>query len=366
MQVNCMTFNKAAIESDRRTKAQFNELNSIRKFHNIDQKNILGVYGNAMDEVTFQKNSAGILTRDWWREVDNVITEVRDHDQGREFVTDLMGVASPLPIGKTVKLYTNGGDIEGSVERSMDGHTPTVFDYLETETDGDPVPIFSAGVGINWRHWSGLETENVDLLTSSQRRKTVKVMSDIADYFLDGDAKIKEKSYEGQGIRNHRHTKKINLGAGGVNINLVTATNDEIIAFYTKDFAKELDDNYVAFVDKMWVTPALGRRLSEPYSKSGEFKEGTLGDYILRYGRIKEFKVTFKLTGKAGDGNEFFCYVKNKMFISPLVGASVGMVPMARMNPMDNYNFLIWGAMGLQIQGDVNDRGGVFYAADLD
>lgn len=358
--MNILTFNKESIEANHNVKAQWEEVKQGRKVYETAQNNLVDQFGSSLNAESFAKNSAGILTRDFYREVDNTITEVRDNDQGREFVTDLMSIATPLPIGKTVRLYTNGGDINDVVARSMDGNTPNIFDYLETDNDGDPVPIFTGGVGINWRHWSGLETENIDLVTQSQRRKLVKVYSNIADYFLNGDSEIKVNGYEGQGIKNHRHTKKVNLGASGSNINLTTATADEIIKFFSDDFATELDANYVDMVDKMWVSPEIARRLAEPYSKSGDFKEGTLGDYVLRYGRVGEFKRTFKMSG-----NEFFAYVKNKETITPLVGAAVSMIPVPRTMPMDNYNFLIWAAVGLQIKGDANGRGGVFYAADL-
>ncbi|WP_336667273.1 major capsid protein [Enterobacter mori] len=39
------------------------------------------------------------------------------------------------------------------------------------------------------------------------------------------------------------------------------------------------------------------RNLNRPYSDAAGFKEGTVLEYILRYGRIESFNQTFKLTG---------------------------------------------------------------------
>ena len=64
-------------------------------------------------------------------------------------------------------------------------------------------------------------------------------------------------------------------------------------------------------------------------------------------------------------GNEFFGYVKNREYISPLVGAPVSTVAVPRLMPNANYDFMIWALMGIQIKADVNGRGGVFYAADM-
>ena len=33
-----------------------------------------------------------------------------------------------------------------------------------------------------------------------------------------------------------------------------------------------------------------------------------------------------------------------------------------RLNPVDDYNFLVMGAMGLDIRADVNGKSGVFYS----
>lgn len=309
---------------------------------------------------TFTKNEAGILTRDFWREVDNAIIQIRDHDQGREFLTDLQGIGTPLNPGKTAKLYTMGSDLSDEVTISMDAQPPVYKDHIDTDVDGDPVPAFTAGFGVNWRHWTGNKSENIDLVVESQARKLVKVFSKVADYMLDGSARAKAGSYEGQGIRNHRHTKKIDLGANGANIDLTTATNDEILAFFNQDFAKHLDDNYIDSVDRFWTSPEIRRRLDAPLSKTGEYKTGTLREEILRFSRIKEFRSTFKLKG-----NEFFAYVRNREFISPLVGAPISTVAVPRLMPNANYDFMIWGLMGLQIKADINGRGGVFYGADL-
>lgn len=355
-----IVFEKNNLEKNANHRAQFAALNEQRRVHNNMQRNLLQMHGGAIDQSTYVKNEAGILTRDFWREVDNQAIEIRDNDQGREFITDLMGVSTALNVGKTAKLYTVSGDIDGEVERSMDGQTPHTYDHVDYDTDGDPIPIFQAGYGINWRHWQGAQSENVDIVLDSNRRKMIKVMSNIADYMLDGDTKVKAGGFTGQGIRNHRNSKKVNIGAAGYNIDLTTATNDDIITFFTRDMAKEMDDNYVDMLDVAWVSPEMMRRLQSPYSLAAGFKEGTLGEYVTRYGRIREFRRTFKMSG-----NEFFAYVRNRDFITPLVGAAVSTVPLFRPMPMANYNFSVWGAMGLQIKADSQGRGGVFYAAAL-
>ncbi|MCP6324355.1 DUF6260 family protein, partial [Klebsiella pneumoniae] len=69
----------------------------------------------------------------------------------------------------------------------------------------------------------------------------------------------------------------------------------------------------------MWASPDIMRNLNRPYSDAAGFKEGTVLEYILRYGRIESFNQTFKLTG-----NHFIAYVRNSQYIKTRIAAPVG------------------------------------------
>lgn len=339
-------------------KSQFDAMLGQRKVYNQQQEIILNQYAQSLQGDELVRNARGIFDPLFWAEIDRQAIEIRDNDQGREFMTDLMTLATPLSIGKTVKAYTMAGEIHEEVKVTLDGQAPIGYDHVEGTMDADPVPIFQAGYGVNWRHWQGLQSENIDLVGESQRAKMKVLLSRMADSLLDGESTVRVNGYQSQGIRNHRNTKKIDLTAVG--INLVTATNDQIVAFWNQTFGAQLDANYVDALDVVWVSPEIMRRMGAPYSTADGFKEGTLMDYVLRFGRVRSFRRTFKLSG-----NEFFGYVKDRDTISPLVGAAVSTVPLPRLMPNSNYNFMLWGAMGLQIKADATSKGGVFYAANL-
>lgn len=352
-------------------QSQFELVKNTRMIDAVNAKNIVSQYGQYMpqDQLTIEQGfsltgNAGKPGVDFWRETDRTTKQVLDNDQGREFLTDLLGISTPLNIGKTSRAYAIGTDLPTDVQRSMDFQVPRTYDHAEVTYDSDPIPAFTAGYGVNFRKAAGGLSEGIDYATDAQTLKMKWVLSNVADYMLTGDTKIKVDGAVGQGIKNHRNTKKINLGASGFNIDLSAkaTTNDNIFSFFTVDFIKQLDDNYVNKVDVMWVSPEIMRRLNFAYSASGQFKEGTLKEYIMRFtnGRIGDIRQTFKLSG-----NEFFCYVRDRQFITPLVGAALAVVPLMRMTPVDNYNYMIYGAMGLQIKADVNGRSGVFYAANL-
>jgi hypothetical protein len=151
------------------------------------------------------------------------------------------------------------------------------------------------------------------------------------------------------------------LNLSGVDLTASATTNDAILSFWNQDFAIHLDANYVpGKIDVVWISPEIERRMNVPFSNSQGFKGGTLKTYILEFGRVGEFKTTYKLSG-----NEFLAYERNSDAISPLVAQAVGTVPVERRTPRANFNFEIWGAMGLQIKADANGRSSVFYAAKL-
>lgn len=350
-------------------RTQKEEMLSSRRVAAIQSRQFLDIYGNALtprdaavEEAFSLHGNAGKAGLDFWRETDRTSIQVKDNDQGREFLTDIMPLAKPLSIGKTSNAYAKGTDLSKNVERSMDFKVPVDFDHNENVYDSDPIPTFTAGYGVNFRKAVGGLTEGIDFALDAQALKMKWVLSNIADYMLTGDSKIKVDGAVGQGIRNHRNTYQVNLGSGtvggvvGANIDFTTAANDQIIAFFTVYLAEALDKNFVDKLDKLYVSPEIRRVLQRPLSAAGGFKGGTLETEILKFARIGEFKTTFKLSG----GQEMFGYVRSADFIRPLVGASVAVVPMPRLMPQDNYNFMIYGAMGLQIRNDYAGHCGVF------
>lgn len=353
-----ITFNPdkpAELQSNRNHKQQFDHMMGRRRMHNGMQKVMIEQHSRHMDESTLQLNQSGIFKPLFWTEVDRIGIEVREDDRGREFMSDLMGIATPVPIGKTLKAYTANEDISKNYEISMAGNAVNDFDHIDYQNEADPIPIFSGGYGVNWRDWEGLKGEAIDVLGDSARAKKKVLMEAMADYLLTGSSEISVNGFKGQGVKNHRHTAKIDM-----KIDLTTATNDEVVNWFNQTLAIELDGSFVDALDVMWVSPDINRVLSRPFSTAAGFKEGTLRDYVMRFGKVKSIRQTYKLKG-----NEWLGYIRSREVITPLVGAALATVPLPRLMPHDNFNFLEWGAMGLQIKADVNGKSGVFYGAKL-
>lgn len=346
--------------ADRNVQAHWNELTAQRLQFNVQQELMVNAYRQTMTAEQLACNAVAGLGRDFWADVDNYIIRSRDTVKGMEIVNDLMQVQTTLPIGKTAKLYNVDGDIADDVSISMDGQAPFSFDHTDYDSDGDPIPVFSAGFGVNWRHAAGLQTVGVDLVLDSQEAKLKKFNTKLVQYVLHGSGAIQVGAYPGEGLFNHRNTKKINLGAAGANIDLTTATPAQIIAFFgTGAFGQTAEANEVDAYDVLWVSPQIMANLMQPYFVNGVIS-GNVMNAIMPFVPVKEFRKSFALSS-----NEFLGYVRRRDVVSPLVGMTTGINALPRPLPNVNYNFQILNATGISVKKDGANRGGVVYGANL-
>lgn len=341
-------YTEALIKNSRHHKRWYGEVGANREhFHQTE---------TALARVS---NTAALLPRDAWRDLDDITMRVMRNDEGQAYMADLLPLARAIDIGKIVAFNRVSSDA-GSVVRSISGQTPTEMDKVDYDYRATPVPIFSTGYGREWREWNTQQSENFDAISDDQEAAVAAINRNMAQYVLDGDAGIKVKGFEGYGIKNHPLTNQIDLSddPGGADIDLTEASSDDFEAFVNNVLGGALDDNHIARGVNMYVSPEIGRNLDKPYSLAGGFKPGTLREALVANRRIEKIEVTFELSG-----NEFFAFVPDSRFIRPLIGAAVSTVAIPRNMPMANYNFQVWGAMGIEIRGDFNNRSGVFYGS---
>jgi len=305
------------------------------------------------------QNASAVLPRDAWLELDGITRRVMRTDEGSSYMNDLMPLAKAVDIGVLVSLNRVSSDVGAPVMRSMSGQVPVALDKVTYAYRGTPVPIFADGYKREWREWRTLQNANFDALADDQEATTAKIKRDMALFSLNGDASIVVQGYQAYGIRTNPLSKTINIGASGNNIrlDLPATTSDAIEAFINGPFGAMLDANLVNQKVNIYVSPEIMRNFDRPYSGSSGFKIGSLREALESNRRINKIVQTFELTG-----NEFFGFVPSAEYIRPLVAMAVNTTAGARMNPTDNYQFLVMGAMGLEIRADFNNRSGVFYS----
>lgn len=346
-----MYFTKDSLATNANMKKHWGELWATRNMFNLNHKNMLAANAAVMTEEMLACNAKDGFALEFWKEIDGQIIEMKDQETGIEIVNDLMGVQTVLPIGKTLKLYNVSGGIADDVVVSMDGQAPHSFDHTDYASEGDPIPMFAAGYGVNWRHAAGLNTVGVDLALDSQRAKLQVFNKKRVDFYLNGNANIKVQNYPAMGIKNHRNTKQLTMTT-----DLTTATMEQIIDWFTVgEFGQLATANFVDAYDIMWVSPQIYANLAKPYIVNKAIV-GNVLDAVLPFAPVKEIRKTFVLKD-----NEFIAYQRRKDVITPLIGMTTGVIPMPRFLPTDNYNFKIMSAEGLQITADAAGHSGVVY-----
>jgi len=351
----------------RTVRQHWDHLWAQRNLFNVNHSAMVERMRSHMTPEMLAANAAAGFTRDFWMDIDRSIIASRETVEGMEIVDDLMGIQTTLPIGKTAKLYNlANADIADDVSISIDGQAPYSFDHTEFDSDGDPIPVFTAGFGANWRDVQGFNTVGIDIIADSQNAKMRKFNTRLVDYILNGSDRIQVATFPGQGLKNHRNTVKMDLGAGGANIDLTTASFPELLAFFTTGlFGQTLRANRVTAYDVMWVSHEIAANLAQPYlitlnQGTNAAIGGTVQDALARYLNVKSIRPTYALTG-----NEFLAYERRRDVLSPLVGMTTGVVPLPRFMPQENYNFQIMAAIGLQVKRNDNGRGGVLYASEI-
>ncbi|HID2198424.1 TPA: major capsid protein [Escherichia coli] len=346
-----MYFTKENLATNARMQGHWNELWAQRNIFNAQHDAMIAANKANMTSEMLACNAVGGFAKEFWKEIDNQIIELNTEEIGIEIVNDLMGVQTVLPIGKTLKMYSVSGDINDEVVMSMDGQAPHGFDHTEYGSDGDPIPMFAAGYGVNWRLAQGLNTVGIDLALDSQRLKLKKFNKARVKFYLEGNENMVVDGHKAMGIKNHKNTQQLTLTT-----DLKAATFDELIDFFTiGEFGVMARNNFVAKYDVMWVSPDVMANLARPHIVNGAVV-GSVLNTVMPFAPVGEIRQSFALTG-----NEIIAYQRRRDVISPLIGMTTGVVPVPRTMPTDNYNFKIMSAEGLQITCDMLGRSGVVY-----
>lgn len=354
-------FDEQLVANSRPHQQWWAEVGAQRETFHIHEENL----ANLSASTGLVANASAVLPRDAWLEMDTITRRVMREDEGETFMRDLMGLARPVNIGKIAFGYRVSSDA-GTVRRSISGQVPEVLGKTEYDYRQTIVPIFNTGYGRSWREWNTMQSENFDALSDDQESHTAAIRRDMATYILNGDTSITFQGSIGYGIRNHPNAKAINLGsaAGGYNIDLTSGstTADAIDTFFTNGIGGALRTNKLAGRKvNLYVSGEIMQNFSRSYSGADGFKAGRLIDYLRTHPNINKIEETSLLSG-----NEFFAFVPDATFIRPLIGMATNTTAMVRTNPVDDYNFLIMAAMGIDIRADWNGASGVFYSTDVD
>lgn len=329
---------------------QFQEVQNRREYFNNAQGFMAQMGGESINV-----NQSARIPQDVYREFDAQAATIMRADN-LTLMNDLMPLAKSLPIGKALHEYRQASDA-GISTTSMNGQVPAKLDKTTYTYDGAIVPIHTVGYGREWREWAAQQSEGFDGLIDDNENATRELKDTVVDQIYDGKDVV-FKGVEATGIKNNANTQLADLGVGGLNIDFTApaATAENLRnAFIELMYVLRTGNNVTAD-----LTVYISREIEERwlgYFSSEDIAFGTLLENFKRIAGIKEIKTDAKLSG-----NELMFVALESRYIQPLVGMAASTVPMVRSTPFDNYNFLVWTAVGLQIRADATGKSGVLYA----
>jgi len=206
----------------------------------------------------------------------------------------------------------------------------------------------------------GQRSEGFDGLVEDQANSVRLMQETIADHIYNG-ADVTFKGTAAYGIKTSTKTVDVDLDSSGLNVDLsasTTAAADIRAAIISIRDSLRITNNVTQAVT-LYVSQEIMSNWERFYSTS-DVGFGTILNAIRQLNGIADVKEDAQLTG-----NELLGVVLDPQFIRPLVGMAVTTVPLVRSNPFDNYNFVTWCNVGLEIKTDYGDRSGVLYAREI-
>lgn len=294
-----------------------------------------------------------------WRDFDRQAKAVMIDPTADVILRDLSPLSRNVDIGKLASEWRVRGDGELEVRTSMDGNHAKPINRGADQFDGVSIPVHSTQVGRQWRELAGMRSEGWDGLREDTEDALRWVRRRIADDIVNGSRGALYKNYQSLGIKRNPNTRALNLGAGGVNVNMVTGTiadaKKAIVAALSalQGTGNNAQGDVTFYLSSEAWFNMIGQNAEDNSDKNGI-------DVLKEIPGVADIKRSSQVVG-----NEFIAGIVSAEYIKPLVGMPVTSTPIPRVTPMDNYNVLVWAATGLQIRADVNGRSGWLYASAI-
>lgn len=329
-------------------QAQFKHITGNRQAFNTHQRNLGRLHGN----------SPAVIPQDVYKEFDNQTKAVM-RANNQTLLNDLLPLAKSLPVGKVEHVVREASDA-GVVTSSLSGQTPADLDKSDYDYASTIKVIHQSGFGREWMELEGQRSEGFDGLVDDQANVTRKVLDKMADHMYDG-VDITFKGTEAVGIKNSSRVQAIDLDATDLNVNFDTSTTPATIRSKWIDMIDKLRvTNNVEQDMTFYISAEIESNFQQFYGTAAGLSGKTVMQTLKELPGVADIKMDRSL-----DDNEVVFGVLSSEFIRPLVGMAMTTVPIMRQNPFDNYNFIVWTNIGLEIKTDYSGKTGWAYARDI-
>ncbi|WP_252108835.1 MULTISPECIES: major capsid protein [unclassified Halomonas] len=305
-------------------------------------------------------NAAAPVPYPVYAQMDTQTKRVMAEPGSETLLLDLMPLALPLGFGTMVHQYKQIGD-GGAVTTSMSGLEPVPNDQTEHNYDSALVPVHQSGYYREAREMAGLTEAGWSTLLDDQEASTRTVRKRMSDYLLDGAVDkngrpLRFKGVESYGVRTSKHTVKVALSVDLTSLQTAPDTvRNQFIAL--RDRLRV--DNRVDGDVTVYVSNEIEATLDRYYVMEGVITATrSLRQELESLAGIGAIKPLSKLKG-----NQLLMGAVRREYIRPLLGQAVSNLALPRNQPFARHQFMVWSAMGLEMQVDIDGRSGWLYAA---
>lgn len=346
-------FDEKIVANSRGAQAQWAEVGNRRKGFELAERAMAANHGMQVNEAR--------IPADVYRSMDAQTKQLMTGDEGGVLLDDLLPLAKSVNVGKIVAEYRQVSDAAGA-QSSISGQHAKPMDKVQYDYDGTLVLIHDAGVGREWRELEGMRSEGFDALIDDQAAAVRAVRRQLVDNFLNGKPGVLYKGQASFGIKNSPNTQPLDLGAGGLNVDMTSPSTTfaqmETVIIAALKVLQGTANNVETDV-MFYVSADIHFNMLRRTTNDGAFE--TFLTALRRIPGVRDIKKTNG--ANALTGNEFIALALSSEFIQPVVGMGMTTTPMTRLTPYADYNLLVWTAAGLQIKADAQGRSGVLYAS---
>lgn len=348
-------FSKTTIAANAALAGQWESVSGLRSQFNAAQLAMAGLQHISQGQRA--ANEAAVLPRDAWREMDAQTKSIMVSDEGGPLMADLMALAKPVGIGKIVVDYRRRSD-SGAAQASISGQLAKGLDKGVYDYDGTLVLVHDSSFGREWREVEGHRSEGFDGLADDQSNAARAVMRSFASHIVNGVTGVKFKSREAKGLKTSTNVASIDLT---IDYTSTSRTYAEFEALFIAVLQQQQATNFVRTPLTFYVSSAIWFNLLRRGSADAAFETFLAGlSRLPGVAAIKQINDTTLLSG-----NEFFAIPLTTEHIQPIVGMAATTTPVQRMHPFEDFNFVQWGAVGIQIKADYNGKKGCVWAREI-
>lgn len=319
-------------------------------------------YANAQNDVIQTmaglEVNVGRIPQDVYRDFDAQTKSLMTGDEGGVLLDALLPLARSVDIGKITSEYRRVSD--GMIARSsISGQHSKPIDHVSYDYDGTVIPIHDSGFGREWREFQAMQSEGFSPIVDDQAAATRAVRRKVLDNFVNGDATLSFKGIQSYGIKNAPGTASLNLGAGGLNVDMTSAATTfasmQSVIIATATLMQGRANNVERDLD-FFVSPEIWFNLARTGTNDTRFASYLEG--LQRLPGVASIRRTNVLVG-----NQFMALALDRQYIQPVVGMAMSTIPMTRQDYFSDYHWITWMAAGIVIKRDAAGRTGVLYAA---